>query len=198
MPREDHRETPRPGERSLAFAVGDVAGKSTPAALLASLAVGLLRGHVVERPYAPDEMLADLKETTHVVADLRRNQILLRGPEEAHRIARELIDSVDHPPTGKAAAKPVVKVLAYPCPKGRLAEMAQRVGVDQRVDALVRRPLRLREKRKVGDDGNGRGAAGVADLLGDPFLVLGEPPIVQAEAGVTAVTRGLGSALEPA
>jgi serine phosphatase RsbU (regulator of sigma subunit)/ubiquinone/menaquinone biosynthesis C-methylase UbiE len=44
----------------LAFAVGDVAGKATPAALLASLAVGLLRGHVVERPYEPDEMLADL------------------------------------------------------------------------------------------------------------------------------------------
>lgn len=46
----------------LAFAVGDVAGKATPAALLASLAVGLLRGHVVERPYEPDEMLADLND----------------------------------------------------------------------------------------------------------------------------------------
>jgi serine phosphatase RsbU (regulator of sigma subunit)/SAM-dependent methyltransferase len=46
----------------LAFAVGDVAGKATPAALLASLAVGLLRGHVVERAYEPDEMLADLND----------------------------------------------------------------------------------------------------------------------------------------
>jgi serine phosphatase RsbU (regulator of sigma subunit)/ubiquinone/menaquinone biosynthesis C-methylase UbiE len=44
----------------LAFAVGDVAGKATPAALLASLAVGLLRGHVVERPFDPAEMLAEL------------------------------------------------------------------------------------------------------------------------------------------
>ena len=46
----------------LAFAVGDVAGKATPAALLASMAVGLLRGHVVENPCEPAEMLAELNE----------------------------------------------------------------------------------------------------------------------------------------
>jgi len=46
----------------LAFAVGDVAGKATPAALLGSMAVGLLRGHVVEHPREPAEMLAELNE----------------------------------------------------------------------------------------------------------------------------------------
>jgi len=44
----------------LAIAVGDVAGKATPAALLASMAVGLLRGHVFEHPSSPAEMLEDL------------------------------------------------------------------------------------------------------------------------------------------
>ena len=44
----------------LAFAVGDVAGKATPAALLGSLAVGLLRAHVVEDPRRPAEMLVEL------------------------------------------------------------------------------------------------------------------------------------------
>ena len=42
-----------------AFAVGDVAGKGTPAALYASLAVGIVRGHIVEHPCEPEEMLAD-------------------------------------------------------------------------------------------------------------------------------------------
>jgi serine phosphatase RsbU (regulator of sigma subunit)/SAM-dependent methyltransferase len=44
----------------LAFAVGDVAGKATPAALLGSMAVGLLRAHVVEDPRGPAEMLVEL------------------------------------------------------------------------------------------------------------------------------------------
>jgi serine phosphatase RsbU (regulator of sigma subunit)/SAM-dependent methyltransferase len=44
----------------LAFAVGDVAGKATPAALLGSMAVGLLRAHVVEDPRRPAEMLVEL------------------------------------------------------------------------------------------------------------------------------------------
>jgi len=46
----------------LALAVGDVAGKATGAALLGSLAVGMLRGHLVEHPRAPEEMLAELNE----------------------------------------------------------------------------------------------------------------------------------------
>ncbi len=46
----------------VAFAIGDVAGKATSAALYASLAVGMLRGHVVERARAPREMLSHLNE----------------------------------------------------------------------------------------------------------------------------------------
>jgi serine phosphatase RsbU (regulator of sigma subunit)/ubiquinone/menaquinone biosynthesis C-methylase UbiE len=46
----------------LALAVGDVAGKATGAALLGSLAVGMLRGHLVEHPRAPEQMLAELNE----------------------------------------------------------------------------------------------------------------------------------------
>jgi phosphoserine phosphatase RsbU/P len=44
----------------LAIAVGDVAGKGSAAALLASLGVGILREHAVHSPALPAEMLADL------------------------------------------------------------------------------------------------------------------------------------------
>ncbi|MFQ5663020.1 MAG: GAF domain-containing protein [Terriglobia bacterium] len=45
------------GEGRWAIAVGDVAGKATPAALYGSLAIGILRGHVVQHPCPPAEML---------------------------------------------------------------------------------------------------------------------------------------------
>ncbi len=48
------------GPQRLAVAVGDVAGKGTPAALYGSLAVGLLRGRVVEKAWAPGEMLGEI------------------------------------------------------------------------------------------------------------------------------------------
>ncbi|MGH9804661.1 MAG: SpoIIE family protein phosphatase, partial [Candidatus Acidiferrales bacterium] len=44
----------------LAVAVGDVAGKGAAAALYGSLAIGILRGHVVEHPCEPGEMLEQL------------------------------------------------------------------------------------------------------------------------------------------
>ena len=47
-------------EDRFAVAVGDAAGKGTAAALHGSLAVGLLRGHVVEHPCPPGEMLAEM------------------------------------------------------------------------------------------------------------------------------------------
>ncbi|NQT14385.1 MAG: hypothetical protein HQ582_16640 [Planctomycetes bacterium] len=74
------------------------------------------------------EMLADLEATTHVVADVRRNQILLQGPEKAQQIVRQLIDSVDRSPVPSVTAKPVVK--AYPCPAGRLAQTADRLRLE--------------------------------------------------------------------
>jgi sigma-B regulation protein RsbU (phosphoserine phosphatase) len=46
----------------VALVVGDVAGKATPAALYGSLAVGLLRGHVVQRNYGPAAMLNHLND----------------------------------------------------------------------------------------------------------------------------------------
>jgi sigma-B regulation protein RsbU (phosphoserine phosphatase) len=46
----------------LAVAVGDVAGKATAAALYGSLAIGILRGHVVEHPCEPAEMLEMMNE----------------------------------------------------------------------------------------------------------------------------------------
>jgi sigma-B regulation protein RsbU (phosphoserine phosphatase) len=46
----------------LAIAVGDVAGKATPAALYGSLAVGIMRGHVVQHQCPPAEMLAHMNE----------------------------------------------------------------------------------------------------------------------------------------
>lgn len=48
------------GEGGVAIAVGDVAGKGAAAALYGSLAIGILRGHVVEHPCEPSEMLEEL------------------------------------------------------------------------------------------------------------------------------------------
>ncbi|MDX1503620.1 MAG: SpoIIE family protein phosphatase, partial [Thermoanaerobaculia bacterium] len=46
----------------VAVALGDVAGKSTPAAVYASLAVGILRGRALERRFGPAAMLDQLNE----------------------------------------------------------------------------------------------------------------------------------------
>ena len=48
------------GDGKVAVAVGDVAGKATAAALYGSLAVGMIRGHVMEHPFAPAELLRHL------------------------------------------------------------------------------------------------------------------------------------------
>ena len=49
------------------FALGDVAGKATGAALYGAMAVGLLRGHAMEQPYAPSEMLRHLNEHLNLI-----------------------------------------------------------------------------------------------------------------------------------
>jgi sigma-B regulation protein RsbU (phosphoserine phosphatase) len=56
---------PLPEDR-MAFAIGDVAGKGTPAALYASLAVGMMRGHVVRDPVRPAKMLQRLNAQLHL------------------------------------------------------------------------------------------------------------------------------------
>lgn len=48
------------GEGRIAIAVGDVAGKSTPAALYGTLAVGMLREYAVNNRYEPARVLADM------------------------------------------------------------------------------------------------------------------------------------------
>lgn len=48
------------GEGRLALALGDVSGKGTAAALFGSLAIGIIREHVVDHPCPPAEMLAML------------------------------------------------------------------------------------------------------------------------------------------
>jgi len=45
------------GSGRLALVLGDVSGKGTPAALFGSLAIGILREHVVEHPCPPADML---------------------------------------------------------------------------------------------------------------------------------------------
>src|SRR6202035_3658328 len=45
------------GQGRLAMALGDVSGKGTAAALFASLAIGIVREHIVEHPCPPAEML---------------------------------------------------------------------------------------------------------------------------------------------
>jgi len=72
------------------------------------------------------ELLRDLGAETHLVADERGNQILLRGPAKAQQIARQLIETVDRPPpTPLAEGKSVLK--AYRCPPDRLVETADRL-----------------------------------------------------------------------
>ena len=53
------------GKGRLALALGDVSGKGTAAALFGSLAIGILREHVVEHPCPPAEMLAMLNTRLH-------------------------------------------------------------------------------------------------------------------------------------
>jgi sigma-B regulation protein RsbU (phosphoserine phosphatase) len=48
------------GDGRLAIAVGDVSGKGTPAALYASMAIGILREHTANHALTPPEMLATM------------------------------------------------------------------------------------------------------------------------------------------
>lgn len=53
------------GKGRLGMALGDVSGKGIAAALFASLAIGIIREHVVEHPCRPAEMLAMLNTRLH-------------------------------------------------------------------------------------------------------------------------------------
>ena len=53
------------GKGRLAMVLGDVSGKGTAAALFASLAIGIVREHIVEHPCPPAEMLTMLNTRLH-------------------------------------------------------------------------------------------------------------------------------------
>jgi sigma-B regulation protein RsbU (phosphoserine phosphatase) len=53
------------GAERMALCIGDVAGKGTAAALYGSMAVGLMRGHIVQKPCTPREMLEHLDRELH-------------------------------------------------------------------------------------------------------------------------------------
>jgi len=70
-------------------------------------------------------MLPQAGATADLVADPRSNQLLLRGPDGVQQIARQLIQSIDRPPTHPSAQKAVVR--GYPCPAARLTEIVDRL-----------------------------------------------------------------------
>ncbi len=88
----------------------------------------------VEAQKVLTEMLAGLGDACHVVVDSQKNQLLLRGPEQAHQIARQSLESMDRAGVRPAGEKPVVKV--YPCVEGRQAETIARLR------KLLRKPQR--------------------------------------------------------
>lgn len=81
------------------------------------------------------QMLAG-QESTHVVADAQRNQILLRGPADAQQIARQLIESVDQPAPVQPVSKPVVRT--YTVDASRLNELADAIRSQYSAQGTVR------------------------------------------------------------
>ncbi len=69
------------------------------------------------------QMLARTGENTHVVADPRANQILVRGPAKAQQIVQNLLATLDRPAESvrpEKEEKPTVN--AYPCAEDRRSE----------------------------------------------------------------------------
>lgn len=71
------------------------------------------------------EMLGDMGPATHVINDAPRNQLLIRGPDRAHEVARQLVESLDHPPPQGPAEKPLLRT--YPCDPLQLPAIAENV-----------------------------------------------------------------------
>lgn len=90
------------------------------------------------------ELLGNFGDRTHLVADPGKNQLLLRGPDAAQQVARQLIQSVDRPapravPT-KRKSQPEVK--AYQLNradeiKRRFGDQILRVAVDEETSQLL-------------------------------------------------------------
>jgi len=81
------------GDGGLAVAVGDVAGKATPAALLAAMTVGLLRAHVVEYPGGPADLLAELNDHLQSTAPSNRFVAMIFGVYDPKAATFKLVNA---------------------------------------------------------------------------------------------------------
>ena len=63
----------------LALAVGDIEGKSTPAALFGSMTIGIMRGHTLETSRSPGDMLEHLNRELRVADVAERFACILFG-----------------------------------------------------------------------------------------------------------------------
>jgi len=90
------------------------------------------------------EMLARSGADTHVVADPRANQVLVRGPASVQDVVRDLIANLDRPAEATVRPRPDEKptVRVYPCPEGRQSEVV----------AELRRAFAAREDVRVAAD----------------------------------------------
>ncbi len=73
------------------------------------------------------ELLGSSGESTDMLVDRAKNQLLIRGPEAAQQIARQLIESLDRPPQAPLAAPAKPQVKSYRCVEGREAETVARL-----------------------------------------------------------------------
>ena len=73
------------------------------------------------------ELLRHSTPKPHVVADPRDNQLLVRGSEAAHQIAKQFIQSVDRPPVAQTRPQSTPFVNGYHAARDRLAETAARL-----------------------------------------------------------------------
>lgn len=92
------------------------------------------------------KLLPDVGEANHVLVDSAGNQILLRGTDEGHRIARQLIDKLDQPTAAPAGQAAVLKTYRHDDPdlagaarrlQAALADSGARVTADQRTAQLI-------------------------------------------------------------
>lgn len=111
---------------------------------------------VAEAEEVLNEMLEEFGDSVRIVADVKKNRLLLSGPEKAQRIAVKVLSSLDLPVKVEAeeTAEPVLK--SYDCPKTRM-------------NALV---TTLRQRYS-----SVKGIKIAADSAGERLLVLAFPKI---------------------
>ena len=132
------------GEGRVAIAVGDVAGKATPAALYATLAIGMLREYALHGRFEPARVLADLNDRLRQLQ--LGNRFLAMAFAVFDSVAREVVvASAGLPPPLSMGPDGTVTELALTgVPLGLLA--------DRRYDQ-VRLPLPIGGALVVATDG---------------------------------------------